>query len=74
MPQVRYCQARPKHKEVPIRWNNPCLKIRFVSNEVIVRRGFLAHYSFEISDSPRISPEVSMMVIALVLVLLGTSC
>ncbi|GAA48935.1 suppressor of lurcher protein 1, partial [Clonorchis sinensis] len=49
MPQVRYCQARPKHKEVPIRWNNPCLKIRFVSNEVIVRRGFLAHYSFEIS-------------------------
>ncbi|TGZ56089.1 hypothetical protein CRM22_010219 [Opisthorchis felineus] len=51
MPQVRYCQARPKHKEVPIQWNNPCLKIRFVSNEVIVRRGFLAHYRFEISVS-----------------------
>uniref|UniRef100_A0A183B550 THAP-type domain-containing protein n=1 Tax=Echinostoma caproni TaxID=27848 RepID=A0A183B550_9TREM len=46
----RYCQKPPKNRSIVIRWNNPCLSMRFVSDHQIVRRGFLGIYRFHKSD------------------------
>ncbi|KAF5406434.1 CUB domain protein [Paragonimus heterotremus] len=47
IPKMRYCQTRPKEQQIIIRWNKPCLVIRFFSNPFITRKGFFASYSFQ---------------------------
>lgn len=51
LPTLQYCHSQPSDRPISIRWNNPCMKIKFHSKSFIVRRGFLATYSFHLSGN-----------------------
>ncbi|KAH8869939.1 Suppressor of lurcher protein [Schistosoma japonicum] len=46
-----YCRKIATNNTIHVNWRNPCLIIKFFSNSMIVRHGFLAEYTFLNSKS-----------------------